>query len=137
MSDSPAFIDSNIWLYAFIDNGDLKHQLAAQVIQGNTHPVISSQVVSEVCVNMLRKAGQTESFVRDLLHDFYSRYEVVAVGREVQLEASCLRERYSLSYWDSMICSAAIKAECKILISEDMQHGLKISERLEIVNPFA
>jgi predicted nucleic acid-binding protein len=41
------------------------------------------------------------------------------------------------AYWDSMICSAALEAGCEQLITEDMQHGLLMEDRLKIINPFA
>ncbi len=62
---------------------------------------------------------------------------MVAIGKETQLGASWLRGKYSLSYWDSLICAAALEAGCAKLLSEDMQDGLVIDGRLEIVNPFA
>jgi len=99
-------------------------------------PIISTQVVSEVCVNMLKKAGRKEPFVRELISSFHSQYEIVALTEGVLLRASRLREQYSLSYWDSMICSAALDAGCEQLITEDMQHGLLIEGQLKIMNPF-
>jgi len=39
------------------------------------------------------------------------------------------------SFYDSLIISAALKAGCSVLYSEDMQHGQKI-HNLTIVNPF-
>jgi predicted nucleic acid-binding protein len=85
---------------------------------------------------MLKKAGRKESFIRELVSSFHSQHEVVPLTEEVLLKASRLRERYSLSYWDSMICSAALESNCETLLTEDMQHGLLIEDRLKIVNPF-
>jgi len=85
---------------------------------------------------MLKKAGRKEPFIRELVSSFHSQYEVVLLTEEVLLKASRLRERYSLSYWDSMICSAALESNCSILLTEDMQHSLLIEDRLKIVNPF-
>lgn len=50
-------------------------------------------------------------------------------------KASELREKYSLSYWDSLIVASALTADCEILYSEDMQDGLRVEQRLDIVNP--
>ncbi len=46
-----------------------------------------------------------------------------------------LEDRYSLSFWDALIISAAQMANCRYLLSEDMQDGLKIGQ-LEIISPF-
>jgi predicted nucleic acid-binding protein len=47
-----------------------------------------------------------------------------------------LAERYGLSIYDSMIAASALDAGCDKLWSEDMQQGLKLDERLRIINPF-
>jgi predicted nucleic acid-binding protein len=46
-----------------------------------------------------------------------------------------LQARYKLSFYDAVGVVAALEAGCKRLLSEDMQHGLKI-EKLVILNPF-
>lgn len=60
------FIDSNIWLYAFVMNPgeDFKHDRSRGVITGGEQHVISSQVIAEICNNLLRKAGMDEAEVR-------------------------------------------------------------------------
>lgn len=47
-----------------------------------------------------------------------------------------LARRYRLSVYDGMIVAAALTANCDILYSEDMHHGLIVDGRLQIVNPF-
>jgi predicted nucleic acid-binding protein len=48
-------------------------------------------------------------------------------SKEITILAFLLREKYSLSFWDSIIVASALAANCNILASEDMQHGLKIN----------
>ena len=134
------FVDTNIWLYAFVENGHepsaaTKGQIARALLR-EIKPVISTQVVNEVCVNLLRQAHFTEEQIRQLIEAFYEKYPVVASTRATLLIASSLRERYSLSYWDSTIVAAALEVGARVLYSEDMQHGLRIEGRLEIRNPF-
>jgi predicted nucleic acid-binding protein len=47
-----------------------------------------------------------------------------------------IRERYSFSWYDSLIVAAALEANCDTLYSEDMQNSQVINGRLSIVNPF-
>ena len=47
-----------------------------------------------------------------------------------------LAERWKLSIYDAMIAASALHADCDILWSEDMQHGLMIDGRLRVCNPF-
>lgn len=136
MSDKSTFIDSNVWLYAFIQGDKAKHLVAKEAVRQIKSPIISTQVISEVCVNMLKKAGRKESFIQELISSFHAQYEVVSLTEEILLKASRLREQYSLSYWDSMICSAALESNCTTLLTEDMQHSLLLEDRLRIVNPF-
>ncbi|MEK7795442.1 MAG: PIN domain-containing protein [Candidatus Hydrogenedentota bacterium] len=136
-SHATCFIDTNVWLYAFIDGqDDRKRRTAGELIQTN-RPVISTQVINEICINLLRQTAISETEIRDLIGSFYARYVVLESSREVVAQASRLRERYSLSYWDSLIVANALQSGAPILYSEDMHDGLVIEERLEIRNPFA
>jgi len=47
-----------------------------------------------------------------------------------------IAERFGLSVYDGMVAAAALLAECKILYTEDMQHGRVFDRRLKICNPF-
>lgn len=133
-----SFTDTNIWLYAFITSQDeTKSNIARKLLAASPgRLVVSTQVINEVCVNMLRKAGADEARLSQLIHSFFHRYEVVVLAESLLLAASNLRQRYSLSYWDSLIVAAALAADATILYSEDMQDGLVIDGRLTITNPF-
>jgi len=52
------------------------------------------------------------------------------------LEALRVVEKHALSWYDSLIVTAALNAECEILYSEDLQHRRKIGG-MTIENPFA
>lgn len=60
MSDK-IFIDTHIWLYALIESDHCleKHHKARQCIAAMENIIISTQVVNQVCVNLLRK-GNTD-----------------------------------------------------------------------------
>jgi predicted nucleic acid-binding protein len=57
-------------------------------------------------------------------------------NENILLKAADLRNQHKISFWDSLIVSAALSVKIEILLSEDMQHGLVIENTLEIVNPF-
>jgi predicted nucleic acid-binding protein len=99
--------------------------------------VLSSQVINEVCANLIKKALVPESDIAQLVRSFYRKYPVVLLDEAVQLSASELREKFSLSFWDSLIVAAALGAGAILLYTEDMQSGLSIGDRLTILNPFA
>ena len=135
--DGPlCFIDTNIWLYALITSDDSHKCEAANRLIRDQLPVISTQVINEVCINLIKKARFDEDKIRALIDAFYQKYPVVELDRTILHQASALRERYRLSFWDGMIVAAAKVSGVAILYSEDMQHGLHLDSTLRIVNPF-
>jgi len=132
------FFDSNIWLYLFLEKGSEKSLIAKQYIENTVlknQIVISWQVINEVCINLLKK-GFTEQQVLSIVKWLYRIATIQDFTKEMLLQASQLRGQISISYWDSLIVSAAIESNCRFLISEDMQHGQKITN-LTIQNIFA
>ena len=131
------FFDSNIWLYSFIDSNQEKYEISKNLIKSNEEKIVLSiQVVNEVCFNLLRKANFEELQIHELIDNFFNRYRFSRFDQDLLKKSSKLRERYSLSFWDSLILSAALFSNCQIIYSEDMQHDLLIENKLKIINPF-
>ena len=61
-----------------------------------------------------------------VVHSSYSLY----------MEALTLSRRYSLSWRDSLIVSAASESQCRILYSEDLHDGQSF-DSVKVQNPFA
>ncbi len=130
-------IDSNIWLYAFIEtqNAD-KSSIANSVIQNkDISIVVSTQIINEVCVNLIKKADFSEEKTRELIGNFYNKYDVIGIEREILFKSSKMREQHNFSFWDSLILASALYAGAENLYSEDMQDGFVI-EKTKIINPF-
>jgi len=131
------FIDTNIWLYAFIEGDDPgKSARTKSLIETRSAVIVSTQVINEVCVNLIKKAQFSEPQVQQLIESFYAKYMVVELSKPLLLKASALREQYAFSFWDSIIVSSALHADASVLYSEDMQDGLVIENRVRIINPF-
>jgi len=137
-SNQTCFVDSNIWLYAFIRQQDPAKAHISETLLAlpQNKIVVSTQVINEVCMNLLRKGGRDEATVQQLIRSFYRRYQVIDLNQPVLLRASELRMAYSLSYWDSLIVAAALVGGADTLYSEDMQSGLIIANQLTVTNPF-
>ena len=140
MSDR-VFVDSNIFLYAFTEIDDkskkeeiAKHKICSEIILNDIN--ISTQVINEVSSNMIRKLKFSNSEVREFVESCYGRYNIINFSQELFVVASKIRENYNISYYDSMIVSAGLKANATILYSEDMQHDLVVNDSLRIINPF-
>lgn len=130
------FIDTNIWLYSLLDTGEAEKTEAAQPLIKSAEAVVSPQVISEVCANLIKQAKMPEEEIRKFIEGIYARHRVVEFDVRAFIFASELQEEYSLSFWDSMIVSAAFLAGAEVIYSEDMQDGLVERESLKIVNPF-
>lgn len=141
MTDERCFVDSNIWIYAVTQSGSIppnpRHE-AAKILIRTIQPYISVQVINEVSYNLVKKFKFTESDIQTLVKSFYRTYTVCPIMDEVLLlEASSIRQRYNISFWDSMLVSTAIQSQCSLFYTEDMRHGLIVNDVLTIVNPFA
>ena len=111
-----------------------KKKIASKIILEDIN--ISTQVINEVSNNMLRKLKFSNSEVREFVESCYARYNIINFSEELFVVASEIREKYNISYYDSLIVSAGLKVNATILYSEDMHNGLVVNEQLRIVNPF-
>jgi len=134
--DSLYFIDTNIWLYSFIQSQDTdKTQIARKIIK-ECEIVISTQIINEMCVNLIKKAKFPERKVKNLINSLYEQYTVLELSRDILLKASKIRVNHSFSFWDSIVAASALDCDAEYLISEDMQNGFKLESKLTIINPF-
>ncbi len=133
----PCFVDSNIWLYAFIDaqNEGKKSKIAQSVLLGDDIR-LSTQIINEVCVNLIKKTIFTESEIEQLIISIYNRYSVTELTKKILISASKIRATACFSFWDSIVAASALDHEAQYLLTEDMQHGFVIEESVTIINPF-
>src|SRR5438309_693072 len=130
MSEGKTFVDSNILVYGYDNSARDKHKLAQEVLVdlwNSGAGMISTQVLQEFFVNVTRKIPRplplTEA--RQIVADFL-KWSVVIIEGPLLLRAIDLQGKYELSFWDSMILSAAIKGGATRVYSEDLQDGFKI-----------
>ena len=63
-------------------------------------------------------------------------YPVVDTSATVIVNAADLASDHGLSIWDAVVLSAAADAECRLLLSEDLQEGFTW-RGVTVANPFA
>ena len=136
--NSKCFLDSNIWIYSFIESQDPeKHNQALKLINElKPRLCLSTQVVNEICINLIRKAGVEEARINQLIVRFYFDYEIIETNQTIILKASDIRLRHDFSFWDSMLLASALEANADNFYSEDMQDGFVLDNKLKIINPF-
>jgi predicted nucleic acid-binding protein len=134
------FLDTNLFIYQLETEDKIKAKIANQIIRtgietGNA--CISFQVVQECLNTMVRKAQICLSKEQTVQYLDASLSPLLRVYPNVSLYRTSLniQSRYQYSFYDSLIIAAALEAGCKILYSEDMQHGQSI-EQMTIRNPF-
>ncbi len=134
------FLDTNLLVYA-VDPGDPIKQNIAITWLTTAHQtgngLLSYQVVQEWFNVVLRKAAvplspdEATSLYRTLIEPLWR----VQSSRELVDTAIDLHRQDSLSWWDSLIVSAAIQGNCSQLLGEDLHHGREIGG-VRIHNPF-
>ena len=134
------FVDTNLLIYA-IDGSDRRKQAIAQQWIAKAHEsgegTLSYQVVQEWFNVVLRKAAvplsvdDAASIYRQLIEPLWH----IQSSRELLDLAVDLHHTDLVSWWDSLIVSAAIQGGCKTLLSEDLQHERTI-RGVRILNPF-
>jgi predicted nucleic acid-binding protein len=139
MSDK-FFLDTNIFVYSFDQLAGLKARKAAQLIREalTTHKgVISYQVVQEFFNVALRRFAQPmqPSDASQYLGAVFRPLLAVHSSQALFGEALQLHAQSGLSWYDSLIVSAAIQARCDLLYTEDLQHGQRFGA-LQVKNPF-
>ena len=135
-SESTYFVDTNIWLYSFIKSQDEEKSKIAKSIISGSDIIISTQIINEICVNLLKKAKFSEGKIQKLIQSLYKRYTVFELSQDILIKASEIRTEFTFSFWDSIVAASALDSEADYLISEDMQNGFKLEDKLTIINPF-
>ncbi len=133
------FIDTNIFVYAFDSSEKEKQNIAQNLLNKNGMSgeiVLSTQVLQEFFVTVTRKLKEPLSIddARKTIQ-FFSVYPLVQINPKLILKAIERHQKESFSFWDALIVEAALQANCKILLSEDMQNERQIG-KLKILNPF-
>ena len=131
------FFDSNLLCYT--DDGDdpARQRQALDLWQRSRQArlaVISVQVLQEYYAVVTRKLGVDPAIAIEKLR-LFRRAQVIVPDAGDVIEAARLGVEHRLSFWDAMIITAAIKADCALLYSEDLQHERRFGS-LEIRNPF-
>lgn len=132
-----AFIYTNILVYAFLENDQVRHDAAVSLLSATIgkEVFISTQVMSEV-YSALTKNGIGHEAISQYLFELEGNMNVCSVAPETVRRCLSLKKKYLYSYWDSLILATSLESGCVTVYSEDMQHGQWIEDRLQIRNPF-
>ena len=137
MPTIPAFVDTNVLLYAASTNpAEADKRNAARLVLAAGNYGFSVQVAQEFFVNATGKlkpplsSGDAVKFLHEILPD-----EIIGTDFTLFQEAVQLRDQFKISYWDAAIVAAAKRLGATTLYSEDLNDGQKF-DGVQVVNPF-
>jgi len=134
------FLDTNILVYALSKANPAKQLVASRLVDqaiDSGKGIIGYQVVQEFFNVAFRRFSPPMSTVEAELVLAVTLRPLLAVHSSYSIFARAfeLARKSSISWYDSLIVSAALETDCRILFTEDLQHGQQF-QKLRVVNPF-
>jgi predicted nucleic acid-binding protein len=131
------FVDTNVLLYAASNApADQEKRFIARRVLSEPEIGFSAQVLQEFYSAAVTKERlkmtheEAVAVIRSL-----AGYPIWPISRELVLQAIGARTRFGISYWDAAIISAAKQLGCRVVYSEDLNHGQEY-DGVRVVNPF-
>ncbi|WP_309605801.1 PIN domain-containing protein [Phenylobacterium sp.] len=128
-----AFLDTNILIYLLASESP-KVRVSRDVVASGG--VISVQVLNEFARVAQRKHSLEWPEIELYLSGFRQSFRVEPLTVATQSRAVDIARAHRFGIYDANILAAAELAGCRIVYSEDMQHGQRVGG-LTILNPFA
>jgi predicted nucleic acid-binding protein len=127
------FLDSNVIVYAFTTD---PRAAAARALLARGCAT-SMQGLNEFASVARRKLDMSWAELRGALAAIRALSKtIVPVDLAIHEDGLRIAARHRYAFHDGLMIAAALRAECDVLWSEDMQHGVVIDGRLRIANPF-
>jgi predicted nucleic acid-binding protein len=134
------FVDTNVLVYSR-DASETEKQPQAiswmKSLWASQTGRLSYQVLQEFysIVTTKLQPGMKPQSAREDVQSLIA-WNPIPVNYDVIKGAWSIQDRFHLSWWDSLIVSAAQIADCKYLLSEDLQDD-QVHGEVRIVNPFS
>lgn len=132
------FVDTNVLLYAAstTPNEREKNDRALAILD-HEDLAVSVQVLQEFYVQATR-ASRSDPLTHEQatsLVESWLRFRVQETTVDLLRNALSSKERWNLSYWDAAVVEGARLAGCRVLLTEDLQHGADFAG-VRVENPF-
>lgn len=133
------FVDANVLVYARDASEKTKQPKAARWMDRlwkSGEGRVSIQVLQEYYVTVTQKLdpGMSRPRAREDVRSLLSWQPVVSDSGLLE-SAWELQDRYGLAWWDGPIVAAALRSDCRFLLSEDFQDQMAL-DQVTVVNPF-
>jgi predicted nucleic acid-binding protein len=134
---SRTFLDTNVLVYSDDPRDPTKQAKALDLITDHLRQrtgVVSLQVLQEYFVSATGKLGLDAELAKQRIEVFAKLHVAEPTVNDI-LAAIDIHRLHRFSYWDALVLRMAKQTGCRVLLSEDMQHGREF-EGVKIVNPF-
>jgi len=130
-------LDTNVLAYAE-GIGDAVHRdntmnLIERIPQENV--LLPAQALGELYRVLTHKAKRPANSVRTTILQWADSFETVDSTWAAFQAAFDLSADHKLSLWDALILSVAAENRCRVLLTEDMQHGFTW-RGVTVINPY-
>ena len=131
-------LDTNVLAYAEGTNGAAMRDKALSLIERLPPDaiVLPVQTLGELFNVLVRKAKRRPTRARAAVLSWRDAYDMVETSAAVMVNATDLATDHRLAIWDSVVLAASAEADCRLLLSEDLQDGFTW-RGVTVVNPFA
>ena len=130
-------LDTNVMAYAE-GVGDAKRCRAARNLVARLPGhlvVIPAQTLGELHRVLVGKAGNAPAKARAAILSWADAFDVADSTFEALRAALDLAADHGMPIWDALILSVAADQKCRLLLSEDFQHGFTW-RGVTVLNPF-
>jgi predicted nucleic acid-binding protein len=131
------FIDTNFLIYLFSKDDQIKKVHCTQLIDSLRDKVVlvwSTQVMQEFYRVMTVKHHIPPQVVKDILQ-LFDDFELVINNKETINTAIDIQTVNKISFWDSLVISAASQAKCTTILTEDLNSG-QLIQGVYLQDPF-
>ena len=131
------FLDSNVLVYAALDQSPDKKAIAghliAEAVETGTG-VVSLQTLREFANVLFRKSGLAAVQIKSAVDGLATLPLVVDSLAQIERGVE-IKERFGLQFYDALVVASAEAAGCDTIYSEDMADGA-VYGSVRVVDPF-
>lgn len=130
-------VDTNVLAYANGSDDAHRQSIALDILESLpvARTVVAAQALGELFNVLTRKKAMQRPQARGRVLALKEIYTVLDTSADSLDSATLLAADHAFSIWDAIILSVSASAGCRILLSEDMQHGFEW-RGVTVINPF-
>ncbi len=129
--------DTNILVYAIDTQAGERHHVALDLVRRSSGRdcIVTLQALAELFRALTGKHRVSPIKAAEIVQGWRDAVPVFAADESCLADAMDAVAAHSWSFWDAMIWATAKRAGCRLLVSEDSQHGRTLGG-VTIINPF-